>query len=127
MQPNTYKEERELDARIAEKVMDAQVEWEKNTPYVLKDGKATFSKENIVPNYCTSIGPAMALALELRRKGFKIDIIMDAKGISITAWDEEGNELIRHENIISKFAWYMCHAALIAVGEERRKGPDRRR
>lgn len=127
MQPNTYKEERELDARIAEKVMNAQISWDKNTPYIIKDGSTTFSADNIVPNYCTSIGPAMALAMELRRKGFKIEILMDAKGISITAWDANGNELIQHDNIISKFAWYMCHVALIAVGEERRKSPDRRR
>jgi len=36
-------------------------------------------------------------------------------------------EVVRFENIITKFAQYMCHAALIAVGEERRKGEDRRR
>ena len=127
MQPNTYKEERELDARIAEKVLHAKVEWEKNTPYIVKDDQKTLTNDNIVPNYCTSIGPAMALAMELRRQGFKIDILMDEQGIAVTAWDKDGNEIMKHENIISKFAWYICHIALIAVGEERRRGPDRRK
>jgi len=115
MQPKTYKEERELDALIAGKVMSARVGWEKNTPYVIKGEKDVFSSENTVPNYCTSIGAAMSLAMELRRKGFKIEIVMDAQGIVLACWDADGNEIVKYENIISKFSWFMCQMALTAV------------
>jgi hypothetical protein len=52
---------------------------------------------------------------------------MDERGTTLTVMTSAGEEVVRFENIITKFAQYMCHAALIAVGEERRKGEDRRR
>lgn len=126
MQLNTYKEERELDARVAEKVLGIEVTWQSNTPYrVVKDHDEVMEGDEIA-NYSSNIGSAMQIALELRRQGFVVEIRMDNDGMSIAIWDQDNVELVRHDHIISKFAAYMCHAALVAVGEERRMGADRR-
>ena len=69
----------------------------------------------------------MTIAMQLRRLGFTIEIIMDERGTTLTVMQSNGEEIARFDNIITHFAQYMCHAALIAVGEERRKGEDRRR
>ena len=123
----THKQERELDARIAEKVMQEKILWADNKPYVASNHDAAARSENLVPNYCTSMGAAMMVAMQLRRLGFTIDILMDERGTTLTVMQDSGEEIARFENIITKFAQYMCHAALIAVGEERRKGEDRRK
>ena len=123
----THKQERELDARIAEKVMQEKVFWSDNKPYKASNHDAAAHSENLVPNYCTSVGAAMTIAMQLRRLGFTIEIIMDERGTTLTVMQSNGEEIARFDNIITHFAQYMCHAALIAVGEERRKGEDRRR
>jgi len=123
----THKQERELDARIAEKVMGNTAIWVDNKPYVATNQDGGVHSENLVPAYCTSIGAAMTVAMQLRRLNFTIDILMDERGTTLTVMTNSGEEVVRFENIITKFAQYMCHAALIAVGEERRKGEDRRR
>jgi hypothetical protein len=123
----THKQERELDARIAEKVMGNTVTWVDNKPYVATNQDSKPHNENLVPGYCSNIGAAMTVAMQLRRLNFSIDILMDERGTTLTVMTSAGDEVVRFENIISKFAQYMCHAALVAVGEERRKGEDRRR
>lgn len=123
----THKQERELDARIAEKVMNEKVIWADNKPYIATNHDAAAHSENVVPNYCTSVGAAMMVAMQLRRLGFTIDILMDERGTTLTVMTNSGEEVVRFENIISRFAQYMCHAALLAAGEERRRGEDRRR
>ncbi len=123
----THKQERELDARIAEKVMNEKVIWADNKPYLATNHDTGAHSENAVPNYCTSVGAAMTVAMQIRRLGFTIDILMDERGTTLTVMTNGGEEVVRFENIISRFAQYMCHAALIAVGEERRRGEDRRR
>jgi len=123
----THKQERELDARIAEKVMQEKVRWDDNKPYVASNQDTGTRSENLVPNYCTSVGAAMLVAMQLRRLGFIINILMDERGTTLTLMQNNGEEIVRFDNIITKFAQYMCHAALIAVGEERRKGEDRRK
>ncbi len=122
----THKQERELDARIAEKVMHEKVIWSDNKPYLATNHDAAAHSENTVPNYCTSVGAAMTVAMQLRRIGFTIDILMDERGTTLTIVTNGGEEIVRFENIISRFAQYMCHGALIAIGEERRRGEDRR-
>lgn len=122
----THKQERELDARIAERVMNEKVFWVENKPFVAaREGEGR--SETSVPHYSTNLGAAMTVALQLRRLGFVIDILMDERGITLTVVTAQGDEICRFENIISRFAQYMCHAALLAVGEERRKGEDRRK
>jgi hypothetical protein len=126
----THKQERELDARVAEKVMQDKVLWVENKPYLAtsKDGKQSAGRgENQVPHYSTNLGAAMTVAMQLRRLGFVIDILMDERGTTLTVVTAQGDEVCRFDNIISRFAQYMCHAALIAVGDERRKGEDRRK
>lgn len=123
----THKQERELDARIAEKVMQDKVLWVENKPYVATNKDGNGRSDNQVPHYSTNLGAAMTVALQLRRLGFVIDILMDDRGTTLTVVTAQGEEVCRFENIISRFAQYMCHAALIAVGEERRKGEDRRK
>ena len=123
----THKQERELDARIAEKVMNEKVIWVDNKPYIATNHDAAAQSENAVPNYCTSVGAAMTVAMQLRRLGFSIDILMDERGTTLTVLTNSGEEVVCFENIISRLAQYMCHAALIATGEERRRGEDRRR
>ena len=123
----THKQERELDARIAEKVMQEKIIWSDNKPYKASNHDAAAHSENLVPNYCTSVGAAMTIAMQLRRLSFTIEIIMDERGTTLTVMQSNGEEIARFDNIITHFAQYMCHAALIAVGEERRKGEDRRR
>lgn len=123
----THKQERELDARIAEKVMQEKVRWTDNKPYMAASPDSGAHAENLVPNYCTSVGAAMLVAMQLRRLGFIINILMDERGTTLTVMQDNGEEVVRFDNIITKFAQYMCHAALIAVGEERRKGEDRRK
>ena len=116
----THKQERELDARVAEKVMHEKVLWIENKRFIVAragDDRA----ETSVPHYSTHLGAAMTVALQLRRLGFVIDILMDARGITLTLVSAEGDEICRFENIISRFAHYMCHAALLAVGDDRRK------
>lgn len=120
---NTVKEERELDARIAESVFGMDTVWE-GISVQQSSGDSTPTP---VPPYSTSIGASFTVAMELRRKGFIVDIHMDSSGISVRVSDNEGNIVVEHSNIISKFANYMCHAALVAVGEERRMGEDRRK
>lgn len=122
----THKQERELDARVAEKVMQEKVIWVENKPFIAtnKDGR---EGENSIPHYSTNLGAAMTVAMQLRRLGFVIDILMDERGTTLTVVSTQGDEICRFDNIISRFAQYMCHAALIAVGEERRKGEDRRK
>jgi hypothetical protein len=123
----THKQERELDARIGEKVMNEKVFWVENKPFIATNRDGEERSENSVPHYCTNLGAAMTVALQLRRLGFVIDILMDERGTTLTVVSAQGDEVCRFENIISRFAQYMCHAALIAVGEERRKGEDRRK
>ena len=123
----THKQERELDARIAEKVMSEKVIWVDNKPYIATNRDAAAHSENAVPNYCTSVGAAMMVAMQIRRLGFTIDILMDERGTTLTVMTNSGEEVVRFDNIISRLAQYMCHAALIAIGEERRRGEDRRR
>lgn len=123
----THKQERELDARIAEKVMQEKVLWVENKPYIATNRDGEGRSENQVPHYSTNLGAAMTVALQLRRLGFVIDILMDDRGTTLTVVTNQGDEVCRFENIISRFAQYMCHAALVAVGEERRKGEDRRK
>lgn len=123
----THKQERELDARIAEKVMQEKIHWVDNKPYIASNHAAAARPENLVPNYCTSMGAAMMVAMQLRRLGFTIDILMDERGTTLTVMQDSGEEVVRFDNIITKFAQHMCHAALVAVGEERRKGEDRRK
>jgi hypothetical protein len=123
----THKQERELDARIAEKVMQEKIIWADSKPYTASNHDAAARSENLVPNYCTSIGAAMTVAMQLRRLGFTIEIVMDERGTTLTVMQASGEEVARFENIITHFAQHMCHAALIAVGEERRKGEDRRK
>lgn len=123
----THKQERELDARIAEKVMQEKIHWADNKPFLASNHDAAARPGNLVPNYCTSVGAAMLVAMQLRRLGFIIDILMDERGTTLTVMQDNGEEVVRFDNIIAKFAQYMCHAALIAVGEERRKGEDRRK
>lgn len=123
----THKQERELDARIAEKVMSEKVIWVDNKPYIATHQDGAAHSENAVPKYCTSVGAAMMVAMQIRRLGFTIDILMDERGTTLTVMTNDGEEVVRFENIISRFAQYMCHAALIAIGEERRRGEDRRR
>ncbi len=121
---NTIKEERELDARVAEAVFGHEIEWDGSNPVIAgKDKRAG----NPVPHYCTNIGASFMVALELRRQGHVVDIHLDSSGISLRVCDAQGNELIEHRNIISQFANHMCHAALVAVGAERRLGGDRRK
>ena len=122
----THKQERELDARIAEKVMQEKVVWADNKPFVAHSHDNTLRSENAVPPYCSSVGAAMTVAMQLRRLGFIIHIIMDERGTTLTVMNKEGVEIAHFDNIISHFAQVMCHAALIAVGEERRRGEDRR-
>lgn len=123
----THKQERELDARIAEKVMQEKVFWVENKPFIATNKDGEGRGENTVPHYSTNIGAAMQVALQLRRLGFVIDILMDERGTTLTIVTTQGDEVCRFDNIISRFAQYMCHAALVAVGEERRKGEDRRK
>lgn len=123
----THKQERELDARIAEKVMQEKVLWVENKPFIATNRDGEGRSENQVPHYSTNLGAAMTVALQLRRLGFVIDILMDDRGTTLTVVTSQGDEVCRFENIISRFAQYMCHAALVAVGEERRKGEDRRK
>ena len=123
----THKQERELDERIAEKVMQEKVIWDDNKPYVASNHEGGTRSENLVPPYCTSVGAAMTVAMQLRRLGFTIDILMDERGTTLTVMQDSGEEIVRFDNIITKFAHYMCHAALVAVGDERRKGEDRRK
>lgn len=123
----THRQERELDARIAERVMQEKVFWIENKPFVASGKEGEGRSENSVPHYCTNLGAAMMVALQLRRLGFVIDILMDERGTTLTVVTAQGDEICRFDNIISRFAHYMCQAALIAVGEERRKGEDRRK
>lgn len=123
----THKQERELDARVAETVMQEKVVWQDNKPFIAHDREGGTQSENPVPPYCTSVGAAMTVAMQLRRLGFVIHIVMDASGTTLTITHADGGEVAHFDNIISHFAQVMCHAALIAVGEERRKGEDRRR
>ena len=123
----THKQERELDARIAEKVMSEKVIWVDNKPYIATNQDGAAHSENAVPKYCTSVGAAMMVAMQIRRLGFTVDILMDERGTTLTVMTNDGEEVVRFENIISRFAQYMCHAALIAIGEERRHGEDRRK
>lgn len=123
----THKQERELDARIAEKVMQEKVVWADNKPFLAHAPDSAQPSEQPVPAFCSNVGAAMTVAMQLRRLGFIVHIVMDARGTTLTVMDAEGAELARFDNIISHFAQLMCHAALIAVGEERRKGEDRRR
>lgn len=117
----THRQERELDARVAEKVMRQKVVWTDQRPTIVADGQ---TPEN-VPHYSTNLGAAMTVALQLRRLGFVIDILLDGRGASITVLDAQGDEVCRFDNIISRFAQHMCQAALIAVGEEKRQPAPR--
>ncbi len=123
----THKQERELDARVAEKVMQEKIVWEDNKPFIAHDRQGGPQSENAVPPYSTSVGAAMTVAMQLRRLGFIIHIVMDGSGTHLKISNTDGGEVARFDNIISHFAQVLCHAALIAVGEERRKGEDRRR
>lgn len=122
----THKDERELDARIAEKVMGSRVVWEKNTPYAVS-GEAADRSETAIPHYCTSIGSAMVVAMQLRRLGFTVKLVMDQTGTTLVLRDGSGRQICKFDNIISKLSLFICHAALIAVGDERRRNKDRRR
>lgn len=115
----THKQERELDASVADKVMQEKVLWVENKPFIAasKEGEGP----NSVPHYSTNLGAAMTVAMQLRRLGFVIDILMDERGTTLTVVTAQGDKVCRFDNIISRFAQYMCHAALIAVGEDRRK------
>ncbi len=123
----THQQERALDARVAEKVMQETIIWADNKPYTASNHDAAARAENLVPNYCTSVGAAMTVAMQLRRLGFSVEIVMDERGTTITVLHNNGEEVARFDNIITHFAQSMCHAALIAVGDERRKGEDRRK
>lgn len=122
----THKQERELDTRIAEKVMSEKVFWIENKPFVAAGRNGEGRSETSVPHYSTNLGAAMTVALQLRRLGFVIDILMDERGTTLTIVSAQGDEICRFENIISRFAQYMCHAALLAVGQAGRKSEDRR-
>jgi hypothetical protein len=122
----THKQERELDARVAEKVMSEKVIWIEHKPFVAGGKSGDGHAETSVPHYSTNLGAAMTVALQLRRLGFIIDILMDERGTTLTVVSAQGDEICRFENIISRFAQYMCHAALVAVGQDGRKGEDRK-
>ncbi len=122
----THKQERELDARVAEKVMSEKVVWVEHKPFVASGRNGEGRAEASVPHYSTNLGAAMTVALQLRRLGFIIDILMDERGTTLTVVSAQGDEVCRFENIISRFAQYMCHAALLAVGHSGRKGEDRK-
>ena len=126
MKCRSHREEREADAKIAEHVMGLRVVWNDNVPYGLADDNEQPSPENEVPQYSTSIGAAMTVAMQLRRLGYEVTINMDKSGSSVGVYTADGDELIHFENIITKLANYIALAALVAVGAERRKGDDRR-
>lgn len=127
MQCRSHREEREADAKIAEHVMGLRVVWSDNVPHGLADEGEQPSPDNELPQYSTSLGAAMTVALQLRRLGYEVTINMDKSGTSIGIYTPDGDELIHFENIITKLANYIALAALVAVGAERRKGDDRRK
>lgn len=126
MECRSLQEERQMDARIAQHVMGLRVEWIDQAPYGLTDSDEQAHEDNHLPAYSTSLGAAMTVALQLRRLGYEVSLRMNQAGTSIAVSSPEQGELARYDNIITKLAHYICQAALVAVGTERRKGADRR-
>ena len=47
------------------------------------------------------MGAAMLVAMQLRRLGFIIDILMDERGTTLTVMQDNGEEVVRFDNIIA--------------------------